>query len=89
MGTIVDPATGHSYSNNQDTTCDACEHERELASEEPENNFEEPQNSKLSSGEIVAIATGGTATVGVGGFSIFWFVIKKKKWIDLISIFHK
>ena len=43
----------------------------------------------LSGGAIAGIAVGSTAVVGTGGFSLFWFVIKKKKWIDLIAIFKK
>lgn len=31
----------------------------------------------------------GAAVVGLGGFSIFWFVIKKKKFADLLAIFKK
>lgn len=35
------------------------------------------------------IAVGSVAVAGVGGFSVFWFVIKKKKFADLIAIFKK
>ena len=44
---------------------------------------------KLSGGAIAGITVGSTAVVGVGGFSLFWFVIKKKKFTDLIAIFKK
>ena len=40
----------------------------------------------LPTGAIVAIVIGGVVILGIGGFCIFWFVIKKKKWSDL---FHK
>lgn len=43
----------------------------------------------LSGGAIAGIAVGSTAVVGTGGFSLFWVVIKKKKWADLIAIFKK
>ncbi|MBR2431978.1 MAG: hypothetical protein IKB23_03590 [Clostridia bacterium] len=43
----------------------------------------------LSGGAIAGIAIGSTASAGLGGFSIFWFVIKKKKWSDLVGIFKK
>ena len=43
----------------------------------------------LSGGAIAGIAIGSVAVLGVGGFSIFWFVIKKKSFADLISIFKK
>ena len=43
----------------------------------------------LSGGAIAGVAVGSTAVVGTGGFSLFWFVIKKKKWADLIALFKK
>ena len=43
----------------------------------------------LGAGAIAGIAVGSTAAVGLVGFSLFWFVIKKKKWSDLIGIFKK
>ena len=43
----------------------------------------------LSGGAITAIVIASVAVIGVGGFSLFWFVIKKKKWSDLIAIFKK
>ena len=56
---------------------------------EPESTpptSDELENDGLSGGAIVGVVAGSTATAGVGGFSLFWFVIKKKKWSDL---FHK
>lgn len=43
----------------------------------------------LPGGAIAGIAVGSAAVVGVGAFSIIWFVIKKKKFADLIAIFKK
>lgn len=40
----------------------------------------------LSGGQIAGIVIGSIAVAGLGGFAIFWFVIKKKKWSDL---FHR
>lgn len=59
---------------DEDSICDVC-------SEELPNG--------LSGGAIAGIAVGGTATVGLGGFAIFWFVIKKKKFSDLLAVFKK
>lgn len=39
------------------------------------------ENEALSGGTIAGIAVGSTAAVGVGGFSLFWFVIKKKRFL--------
>ena len=49
---------------------------------------EQPE-SGLSTGAIVGIAIGSVAVVGFGGFAIFWFVIKKKTFAELIAIFKK
>lgn len=50
---------------------------------------EQPEKTGLSGGAIAGIAVGSVAVAGVGGFSVFWFVIKKKKFADLIAIFKK
>ncbi len=39
----------------------------------------------LSGGAIAGIAVGSTAVAGLGGFSVFWFAIKKKSFADLLS----
>ena len=39
----------------------------------------------LSGGAVAGIATGSTAVAGLGGFSVFWFAIKKKSFADLLS----
>ena len=44
---------------------------------------------KLPVGATVGIVIGSTVAVALGGFAVFWFAIKKKKWSDLISIFKK
>ena len=48
-----------------------------------------PEKTGLSGGAIAGIAVGSVAVVGLGGFSLFWFVIKKKSFADLIAIFKK
>ena len=50
---------------------------------------EQSEKTGLSGGAIAGIAVGSVAVAGVGGFSVFWFVIKKKKLTDLIAIFKK
>lgn len=63
----------------------------------PETNGTDPGNSGepsdkdggLGAGAIAGVAVGSAVAVGLGGFSLFWFVIKKKKWIDLIGVFKK
>lgn len=58
-----------------------------LGDEQP--GGEQPEKMGLSDGAIAGIAVGSVAVAGVGGFSVFWFVIKKKKFADLIAIFKK
>lgn len=58
-----------------------------LGDEQP--GGEQPEKTGLSGGAIAGIAVGSVAVAGVGGFSVFWFVIKKKKFADLIAIFKK
>ena len=43
----------------------------------------------LGTGAIVGIVVGSVAVVGIGGFALFWFVIKKKSFADLIAVFKK
>ncbi len=39
----------------------------------------------LSGGAIAGIVVGSVAVVGIGGFAIFWFAIKKKSFAELIA----
>ena len=43
----------------------------------------------LGTGAIIGIVIGSVAVVGIGGFALFWFVIKKKSFADLIAVFKK
>jgi len=50
----------------------------------------EPEEKKgLSGGAIAGSVIGSVAVAGIGGFAIFWFVIKKKSFADLIAVFKK
>ena len=72
---------------DNDGKCDTCDYEMGNA-ENPGENIE-PEKTGLSGGAIAGIAVGSVAVVGLGGFSLFWFVIKKKKFADLIALFKK
>ena len=58
---------------------------------ETDPNYVPPEEPKdgLSGGAIAAIVIGSVAVAGIGGFAIFWFVVKKKSWLDLIKVFKK
>lgn len=72
---------------NSDGKCDICDY----AMGTPENpgGDIEPEKTGLSGGAIAGIAVGSVAVAGLGGFSLLWFVIKKKSFADLIAIFKK
>jgi hypothetical protein len=54
-------------------------------------NTDEPKDDEggLGTGAIVAIVVGSVLVVGVGGFALVWFVIKKKTWAEFLAIFKK
>jgi len=72
---------------NADGKCDVCDYQMTNGG----GNIETPDESKdgLSGGAIAGIVVGSVVVVGVGGFAIFWFVIKKKSFADLIAVFNK
>ena len=57
----------------------------------PNNTPDDPSDDKdgLGAGAIVGIVIGSALVAGVGGFALFWFVIKKKSFADLIAVFKK
>lgn len=75
---------------DNDGKCDTCDYAMGNA-ENPGENIES-EKTGLSGGAIAGIVVGsvaGAAALGCGGFAIFWFVIKKKKFADLIALFKK
>ena len=77
-------------------TCTVCGHSKDESiaklppqTDTPPTTDEPNENDGLSGGAIAGIAVGSTAVVGVGGFSLFWFVIKKKRISDLIKLSKK
>ena len=44
-----------------------------------------PEKKGLSGGAVAGIAAGSVAVAGLGGFSIFWFAVKKKSFADIIA----
>ena len=76
---------------NADGTCDGCGAQMGTGAPESPEKPELPENDKggLGAGAIVGIVLGSVAVVGIGGFAIFWFVIKKKSFADLIAVFKK
>ena len=53
-------------------------------------NIEKRISTKTAvGGAVAAIVISSVAVAGVSGFAIFWFVIRKKKFADLIAVFKK
>ena len=78
--------------------CDTCEYQMSTTPNNPDNTPDNPNNTPddptddeggLGTGAIIGIVCGSVAVVGIGGFALFWFVIKKKSFADLIAVFKK
>lgn len=81
---------GHSLTEEIPATGSSSGNEDEENSNEG-NLITEPDvdNGGLSGGAITGIAIGTVAVASIGGFSLFWFAIKKKSWADLLKVFKK
>ena len=76
----------HADSDNNGK-CDTCDYQMGNgggAAETPDT----PKDG-LSGGAIAGIVVGSVVVLGLGGFALVWFVIKKKSFADLIAIFKK
>ena len=69
---------GAHIDSNANGSCDVCGYV-----------ITESNDGALGAGAIIGIVIGSVAVVGVGGFALFWFLIKKKSFADLIAIFKK
>jgi len=59
--------------------------ETDIAPDGPTDN----DKDGLGAGAIALIVIGSALVVGIGGFAIFWFVIKKKSFAELTAVFKK
>ena len=80
---------------NGDNKCDTCDYAMpahdpdDPGTTPPADNPPTDDDGGLGTGAIVGIVIGSVAVAGVGGFALFWFVIKKKTWADFLAIFKK
>ncbi len=77
---------------NGDNKCDTCDYampSHDPGTTPPADNPPNDDDGGLGAGAIVGIVIGSVAVAGVGGFALFWFVIKKKTWADFLAIFKK
>ena len=75
---------GAHIDENDDKICDICGYEAK-------GGFTDDGQAKngLGAGAIVAIIIGSVLVVGIGGFALLWFAIKKKSFSDLKTVFKK
>ena len=85
--TIVSQDETYSFSATENVTLTAVYSDIAPGGEQP--GGEQPEKTGLSGGAIAGIVVGSVAVAGLGGFSLFWFVIKKKSFADLIALFKK
>ena len=85
---------------NTDDKCDTCGKDMPTTpggdepgttpgTDDPNTPDDPDKKDGLGAGAIVGIVIGSVAVAGVGGFALFWFVIKKKTWADFLAIFKK
>ena len=83
-GKIVSTKKSYTFTVNGETTLTAVYEDKSSGGGE----ITPPaKNDGLSGGAIAGIVTGSVAVAGLGGFTIFWFAVKKKTFADLIASF--
>ena len=68
---------------DKDGKCDSCAKQLSAALYDDKATDTNNESDGLSGGAVAGIAVGAVVVVGFGGFSLFWFVIKKKRFSDL------
>ena len=77
--------TGETDTNAPDTdTSDTVVDANEPDADTPDNDTDEKKSAPI--GAVIAIVIGSIVILGIGGFAMFWFVIKKKNFSDLVSV---
>ncbi len=88
--------TAHVYDHACDAACNVCNEARTVPAhaDADEDDVCDACNAQLpkkalSAGAGIGIGAGAASGMFLGGFALFWFVIKKKKWRDLVGAFKK
>ena len=81
-GKIVSTNKSYTFTVNGETTLTAVYEDKSSGGGEI---APAPDKKGLSGGQIAGIVIGSLAGVGIVGFAIFWFVVKKKSFAELIS----
>ena len=81
-GKIVSTEKSYTFTVNGETTLTAVYEDKSSGGGE----ITPPaKKDGLSGGQIAGIVIGSVAVAGIGGFTIFWFAVKKKAFADLIA----
>ena len=81
-GNIVSTEMNYTFKVTGETTLTAVYEDKPAGGDEINPA---PEKKGLSGGAIAGIVVGSVAVAGIGGFSIFWFAVKKKTFADLIA----
>ena len=81
-GNIVSTEMNYTFKVTGETTLTAVYEDKPAGGDEINPA---PEKKGLSGGAVAGIAAGSAAVAGLGGFSIFWFAVKKKSFADLIA----
>ena len=81
-GNIVSTEMNYTFKVTGETTLTAVYEDKPAGGDEINPA---PEKKGLSGGAVAGIAAGSVAVAGIGGFSIFWFAVKKKSFADLIA----
>ena len=78
-GNIVSDEKSYTFEVKRETVLTA------VYKDKTANVTENASNDGLSGGQIAGIVIGSIAGVGIIGFAIFWFAVRKKSFADLIA----
>ena len=85
-GKIVSTEKSYTFTVNGETTLTAVYEDKSSGGGTIDGEIAPaPDKKGLSGGQIAGIVIGSVAGVGIVGFAIFWFVVKKKTFAELIS----
>ena len=88
-GNIVSTDMSYTFTVSGEVSLTAVYEDKPDGGETGGNITPAPEKKGLGGGAIAGIVIASVAVVGMGGFAIFWFVIKKKSFADLIAAIKK
>lgn len=90
QGTDADEAdTSEADTKGETDTTETDTNEADTTVAGGDKNSDGDDDAGLPVGAVVGIVAGSVVVLGGGGFALFWFVIKKKSFADLLAVFKK